>query len=122
MPWEIFCGVGAGAGGLGRLHPAGVFAERHWACSAKADLLAPGRPALLAWVIRVRPPYNCRHTYATIGLMSGLNPSFIAQQLGHSVHMLLTTSARWINSSSDWSELETLQLGIKMVSAAISAT
>ncbi len=61
--------------------------------------------------IRYRPPYNCRHTYATICLMSGLNPAFIAQQLGHSVQMLLSTYARWINSSSDWQELEKLQIG-----------
>lgn len=66
--------------------------------------------------IRRRRPYNCRHTYATICLMSGLNPAFIAQQLGHSVQMLLSTYARWLNSSSDWSELEKLKIGIKSVS------
>ena len=37
--------------------------------------------------------------------MSGLNPAFIAQQLGHSVQMLPSTYARWLNSSSDWGEL-----------------
>ncbi|VXC37587.1 hypothetical protein PSEUDO8Z_100276 [Pseudomonas sp. 8Z] len=41
--------------------------------------------------------------------MSGLNPAFIAQQLGHSVQMLLSTYARWINSSSGWGELEKLE-------------
>lgn len=66
---------------------------------------------------QISPPYNCRHTYATICLMSGLNPAFIAQQLGHSVQMLLSTYARWLNSSSDWSELEKLKIGIKSVSA-----
>jgi len=49
--------------------------------------------------------------------MSGLNPAFITQQLGHSVRMLLSTYARWLNSSSDWSELEKLKIGIKSVSA-----
>jgi integrase len=48
--------------------------------------------------------------------MSNMNPAFIAQQLGHSVQMLLTTYARWLNSSSDWAELEKLQIGIKSVS------
>jgi hypothetical protein len=38
--------------------------------------------------------------------MSGLNPAFIAQQLGHSVQMLSSTYARWTNSSNDWQELE----------------
>lgn len=40
-------------------------------------------------------------------LMAGMNPAFIANQLGHSVEMLLSTYAKWI-SSSDWKELEKL--------------
>ena len=78
------------------------------------------RPTLATLGVRYRPPYNCRHTYATICLMSGMNPAFISQQLGHSVQMLLSTYARWINSNSDWSELEKLNIGIKSVSAQSS--
>lgn len=85
-----------------------------------SDLHHCWRPALKALGIRYRPPYNCRHTYATICLMSGLNPAFISQQLGHSVQMLLSTYARWLNSSSDWGELEKLQIGIKSVSPETS--
>lgn len=48
------------------------------------------------------------HTYATMCLMPGMNPAFIANQLGHSVEMLLSTYAKWISSSSDWRELEKL--------------
>lgn len=81
-----------------------------------SDLHKQWRPALKALALPHRPPYNCRHTYATICLMSNMNPAFIAQQLGHSVQMLLTTYARWLNSSSDWGELEKLQIGIKSVS------
>ena len=80
------------------------------------------RPTLQALGIRYRPPYNCRHTYATMCLMSGLNPAFIAQQLGHSVQMLLSTYARWINSNSDWGELEKLENGIKSVSEQTKRT
>jgi integrase len=72
-------------------------------------------PALTELQIRYRPPYNCRHTYATICLMSGMNPAFISQQLGHSVQMLLSTYARWINSSSDWDKLKKLDFGTKLV-------
>ena len=54
--------------------------------------------------------------------MSGLNPAFIAQQLGHSVQMLLSTHARWIDSSNDWQELEKLQIGPKMVPSCEEAT
>lgn len=48
--------------------------------------------------------------------MSGLNPAFIAQQLGHSAQMLLSAYACWLNSSPDWGELETFKVGIKSVS------
>jgi len=44
-------------------------------------------------------------------------PRIYRPQLGHSVQMLLSTYARWLNSSSDWSELEKLKIGIKSVSA-----
>jgi len=81
-----------------------------------SDLHNQWGPALQALAMPYRPPYNCRHTYATICSMSNMNPAFIAQQLGHSVQMLLTTYARWLNSSSDWAELEKLQIGIKSVS------
>ncbi len=47
--------------------------------------------------------------------MSGLNPAFIAHQLGHSVQMLLSTHARWIDSSNDWQVMEKLLTGPKLV-------
>jgi integrase len=62
--------------------------------------------------IRGRRQYNCRHTYATMCLMAGMNPAFIANQLGHSVQMLLSTYAKWINSSTDWNELEKLETSL----------
>ncbi|WP_268797560.1 tyrosine-type recombinase/integrase [Pseudomonas huanghezhanensis] len=65
--------------------------------------------AVDALAIRPRPQYNCRHTYATMCLMANMNPAFIASQLGHSVRMLLSTYARWINSKDDWSEVDKLE-------------
>ncbi len=68
--------------------------------------------------IRVRRQYDTRHTYATMCLMVGMNPAFIANQLGHSVQMLLSTYAKWLNSTSDWAELQKLesqQNGTKLV-------
>ncbi|MEA9994588.1 tyrosine-type recombinase/integrase [Pseudomonas sp. 10B1] len=58
--------------------------------------------------IRRRRQYDCRHTYATMCLMANMNTAFIANQLGHSVQMLLSTYAKWINSTSDWAELDKL--------------
>ncbi|PRA53738.1 hypothetical protein CQZ98_13800 [Pseudomonas sp. MYb115] len=46
-----------------------------------------------------RPPYNCCHTYATIVLMSGINPAFISQLHGQGVPMRLSSHARWNDPS-----------------------
>lgn len=72
--------------------------------------------------VRHRRMYDTRHTYATMCLMSGMNPAFIAAQLGHSVQVLLSTYAKWISSPSDWAELEKLNLtsnGTKLVQAEV---
>ncbi|RON92246.1 hypothetical protein BK668_05535 [Pseudomonas fluorescens] len=93
-------------------HPAVEFI--HWSSATDKYFQA----ALTELGIRARRPYNCRHTYATMCLMAGMNPAFIATQLGHSVQMLLSTYARWINSSTDWGELGRLEnslIGTKLV-------
>jgi integrase len=54
------------------------------------------RPALKRLGIRWRKAYNTRHTFATMALMLGAPPSYIADQLGHSVQMLLEKYARWV--------------------------
>ncbi|MCY0913218.1 site-specific integrase [Massilia antarctica] len=56
--------------------------------------------------IRHRRPYNMRHTYATIGLMSGAKPGFLAKQLGHSLEMFFNVYAKWISSDDDDRELD----------------
>lgn len=66
------------------------------------------RDAIRKLGMRQRRMYDTRHTYATMCLMSGMNPAFIAAQLGHSVQVLLSTYAKWISSPSDWAELEKL--------------
>lgn len=59
--------------------------------------------------IRKRPAYNTRHTYATLLLMSGVNPTFVANQLGHSLTILLDRYARWLHSDLDKQELQKLK-------------
>ena len=60
--------------------------------------------------IAYRPPYNARHTYATLCLMSGLAPAFIAKQLGHSVKILLNTYADWLSGNGDWNQMDKLNI------------
>ncbi|GAI44610.1 unnamed protein product [marine sediment metagenome] len=74
--------------------------------------------ALEAKGLRHRPQYNCRHTYATMCLMSGMNPAFFAGQLGHSVQVLLSTYAKWLNSANDWAELAKLEKNVMGTASA----
>ncbi len=59
--------------------------------------------------VRHRPQYNCRHTYATILLMAGVNPAFVASQLGNSIIMTLTRYAKWISGAADQIEMNKLK-------------
>jgi integrase len=71
--------------------------------------------ALKALGIRHRRTYNTRHTYATQCLMAGMNPAFVANQLGHSVIVLLTTYARWLNGEESDREMDKLKVVLKTV-------
>jgi integrase len=55
--------------------------------------------------VRHRPSYNTRHTYATFCLMAGVNPAFIAKQLGHSIKTLFNNYAKWIEGDADALEM-----------------
>ena len=65
--------------------------------------------------IRYRPAYNTRHTYATVCLMNGLNPVYVASQLGHSLVMLMKRYAKWINSSKNKEEIAKISNSAKIV-------
>lgn len=66
------------------------------------------RTALAKLNIRHRRAYNCRHTYATHGMMAGARPEFLCKQLGHSLEIFFKTYAQWINSDADKVELAKL--------------
>lgn len=77
-----------------------------WAYAKITDVRSFWDATLTKTGIRYRRPYNMRHTYATIGLMSGAKPGFLAKQLGHSLRMFFTVYAKWISSSDDDLEME----------------
>lgn len=64
--------------------------------------------AMNALGIRHRPAYNCRHTYATMLLMDGINPVFVADQLGHSLQMLMKRYAKWMHGDKNRIEMSKL--------------
>lgn len=67
--------------------PMSIGAGKSFACDV---------PCLKRLGIRWRRQYNTRHTYATVALMAGVPPAYIAAQLGYSVKMLLDRYARWL--------------------------
>lgn len=69
-------------------------------------------PALKALGIRYRPPYNTRHTCATIMLMAGMTPAFCAKQLGHSVEMFLKTYSKWLDGDQNDLEMQRMEAAL----------
>lgn len=65
-------------------------------------------PTLKRLGIRGRRAYATRHTCATAALMAGVNPAFMAAQLGHSQRMFLDTYSRWISGRHDAAQLALL--------------
>lgn len=64
-------------------------------------------PSLIAVKLHTRNAYQTRHTFATLMLMSGVNPMWVARQMGHnSMKMLLEVYSRWIDLSDKSRELD----------------
>lgn len=58
------------------------------------------RPSLKALGIRNRDARQTRHTFATICLMAGMNPSYIARQMGHeNAKMFFEVYSKWIDGA-----------------------
>lgn len=61
--------------------------------------------------IRVRPAYNCRHTYATTMLNSLVDVSAAAYQMGHDIITFNKVYAKWINTERMQAEMMKLDYG-----------
>jgi integrase len=77
-------------------------------------------PTLKRLGIRYRRPYNMRHTYATIGLMSGANPGMLAKQLGHSLKMFFEVYADWIDGADTAREMDKIEAKLHQVNPELS--
>lgn len=77
-------------------------------------------PTLKRLGIRHRRAYNTRHTYATAALMAGINPAYIARQLGHAnTKMLFEKYARWIDGADKGRERDLLEAALSGNSSQI---
>lgn len=92
-----------------------------WGYKKITDSCGHWKTTLKRLGVRYRRPYNMRHTYATIGLMSGAKPAFLAKQLGHSLMMFFTVYANWITSSDDDREMEKIEESLKAESVSPDA-
>jgi integrase len=73
------------------------------------------RPLLRHLDLKIRRPYQCRHTAATLWLGSGENPEWIARQLGHTTtEMLFRVYSRYVPNLTrrDGSAFERMLTGI----------
>ena len=74
-------------------------------------------PCLKRLGIRYRPPYNTRHTYASMLLMAGMKPAYCAGQLGHSVEIFHSTYAKWIPGAGDDAEMAKLESALSSLAS-----
>ncbi|WP_333640492.1 tyrosine-type recombinase/integrase [Acinetobacter johnsonii] len=65
--------------------------------------------AMKSCMIRHRPAYNARHTYATMMLMDGLNPVFVSNQMGHSLQMMMKRYVKWMHGDKNKIEMGKLK-------------
>jgi integrase len=80
-------------------------------------------PMIKALGLRKRTPYHCRHTYATMHIMAGAAPSWIADQLGHkSLAMLLNVYAKWLSRADHGREKAKLEAVLAVAAAAAAAS
>jgi len=76
-------------------------------------------PTLKTLGLRERSFYQTRHTYATLSLMAGANPMWVAKQLGHAtMAMLLTVYARWIDGADKSAERAKIDTIFEVIATA----
>jgi integrase len=81
--------------------------KQGWACD-KEQRINYWTPALHGCGLHHRDAYQCRHTFATLLLMSGSKPAYIASQLGHvDATMVFRKYSEWIpDAAEDIAEAE----------------
>lgn len=87
-------------------HPA---TGRPWVCD-KRQRTTYFHPCLKRLGIRKRDANQCRHTYATVGLMAGAKPAYLSRQMGHkNSKMFHEVYAKWIDGADQGRERAKLE-------------
>jgi len=61
------------------------------------------------WAYKSRG-WVARHTFATAALMAGVNPAYVAKQLGHTnAKLLFETYAKWIDGADKHQERDRME-------------
>lgn len=78
-------------------------------------------PTLRRLGIRRRRAYQTRHTYAANALAAGVNPAYIARQMGHkNAKMLFSVYAKWIDGADRGREKAKLEAALRNEKAALN--
>lgn len=93
--------------------PANIFENpvtcRHWH-DERSQRDHYWKPTLKLLGIRERRAYNTRHTYATVALMGGVNPHYIARQMGHkTTKLLFDVYSKWIDGADKGAQRKALE-------------
>jgi integrase len=76
-------------------------------------------PCLRRLGIRHRRAYQTRHSYATNALSAGVNPAYIARQMGHkNAKMLFSVYAKWIDGADRGRERSKMEALLRNEKAA----
>jgi len=62
------------------------------------------KPAMKLSGMRHRDARQTRHTFATVCLLAGIKPGWVAQQLGHALEMFFRVYSRWIEGADQGAE------------------
>lgn len=85
--------------------------------STDAPLDAWWRPTVASLNVRYRDARQTRHTFATMCLMAGITPGWVATQMGHSIEMFFRVYSRWIEGADNGVERKRLDAFISAESA-----
>lgn len=77
--------------------------------STDAPLDAWWRPTVTSLDVRYRDARQTRHTFATMCLMAGITPGWVATQMGHSIEMFFRVYSRWIEGADYGAERRKLE-------------